>query len=135
MSKLSPDQWPVLSPRLDEALEMTEDQRSTWLSSLQTVNPILASQLELLLDEGHFTRQFQGSRFEKTLLRQQAMLFVSTLAPGGAILLHVSLNGEAQPIWHRPESTHTWGFPSPDGSHLAILNSNSESNVWMVNNF
>jgi len=62
-------------------------------------------------------------------------MFVSTLAPGGAILLHVSLNGEAQPIWHRPESTHTWGFPSPDGSHLAILNSNSESNVWMIGNF
>jgi serine/threonine protein kinase len=62
-------------------------------------------------------------------------IFVSTLAPGGAILLHVSLNGEAQPIWHRPESTHTWGFPSPDGRHLAILNSNSESNVWMIGNF
>jgi serine/threonine protein kinase/Tol biopolymer transport system component len=62
-------------------------------------------------------------------------MFVSTLAPGGAILLHVSLSGEAQPIWHRPQSTNTWGFPSPDGRHLAILNSNSESNVWMINNF
>ena len=62
-------------------------------------------------------------------------MFVSTLAPGGAILLHVSLSGEAQPIWHRPQSSHTWGFPSPDGRHLAILNSNSESNVWMINNF
>jgi serine/threonine protein kinase len=62
-------------------------------------------------------------------------MFVSALAPGGASLLHVSLSGEARPIWHRPESTHTWGFPSPDGSHLAILNSNSESNVWMINNF
>lgn len=62
-------------------------------------------------------------------------MFVSTIGPAGAILLHVSLNGEARPIWHRPESTHTWGFPSPDGSHLAILNSNSESNVWMINNF
>jgi dipeptidyl aminopeptidase/acylaminoacyl peptidase len=62
-------------------------------------------------------------------------MFVSTLAPGGAILLHVSLRGDAQPIWHRTQSTHTWGFPSPDGRHLAILNSNSESNVWMINNF
>ena len=33
----------AISPHLDEALEMTEGQRSTWLSSLQTVNPILAS--------------------------------------------------------------------------------------------
>jgi len=62
-------------------------------------------------------------------------LYVSTQEPSGATLLHVSLSGEAQPIWHRPQSTHTWGFPSPDGSHLAILNSNSESNVWMINNF
>jgi Tol biopolymer transport system component len=62
-------------------------------------------------------------------------MFVSTVAPGGAILLHVSLSGEAQPIWHRPQSTHTWGFPSPDGRHLAILDSNSESNVWMIKNF
>jgi serine/threonine protein kinase/Tol biopolymer transport system component len=62
-------------------------------------------------------------------------LYVSTQEPSGATLLHVSLSGEAQPIWHRPQSTHTWGFPSPDGSHLAILNSSSESNVWMINNF
>jgi hypothetical protein len=62
-------------------------------------------------------------------------LFVSTVAPGGASLLHVSLNGEAQPIWHRPQSTHTWGFPSPDGRHLAIMDANTESNVWMISNF
>ena len=62
-------------------------------------------------------------------------MFVSTLAPGGAILLQVSLSGEAQPIWHLPQSTHTWGFPSPDGRHLAILNSSKDSNVWMINNF
>ena len=62
-------------------------------------------------------------------------MFVSTLAPGGAILLQVSLSGEAQPIWHRPQSTHTWGFPSPDGHHLAMMDSNSESNAWLINNF
>ena len=62
-------------------------------------------------------------------------MFVSTVAPGGAILLHVSLGGETLPIWHRPQSTHTWGFPSPDGRHLAILDSHSEFNVWMIDNF
>ena len=39
MSKLSPDQWQALSPRLDEALEMTDEERSTWLSSPQAENP------------------------------------------------------------------------------------------------
>jgi serine/threonine protein kinase/Tol biopolymer transport system component len=62
-------------------------------------------------------------------------MFVSTLAPGGAILLHASPSGETQPIWQRPQSTYTWGFPSPDGRHLAIFDANSESNVWMINNF
>ncbi len=62
-------------------------------------------------------------------------MFVSTDTPGGASLLHVSLDGDAQPIWHRPQSKHTWGFPSPDGRHLAILDSNSESSVWMISNF
>src|SRR6266567_9090798 len=51
MSKLSPNQWQVLSPHLDEALEMTDDQRLIWLSSLQNENPTLAYQLEILLRE------------------------------------------------------------------------------------
>jgi len=41
MSKLSPDQWQALSPHLDQALEMTVDERSTWLSSLKIENPTL----------------------------------------------------------------------------------------------
>jgi len=51
MSKFSPDQWQALSPRLDEALEMTDDERSTWLSTLRAENPSLARQLEILLQE------------------------------------------------------------------------------------
>jgi len=51
MSKLSPDQWLALSPRLDEALEMTDDERSTWFSRLRAEDPTLASQLEILLEE------------------------------------------------------------------------------------
>jgi len=51
MSKLSPDQWQALSPHLDQALEMTVDERSTWLSSLKIENPTLAYQLEILLRE------------------------------------------------------------------------------------
>jgi serine/threonine protein kinase len=51
MSKLSDDQWQALSPYLDEALEMTDEQRSTWLSALHAQNPVLADQLERLLQE------------------------------------------------------------------------------------
>jgi serine/threonine protein kinase len=62
-------------------------------------------------------------------------MFVSTLEPGGAALLHIELNGEAQPIWRQSQAFSTWGFPSPDGRHLAILGSNAESNAWLIDNF
>jgi hypothetical protein len=62
-------------------------------------------------------------------------MFVSTFEPGGATLLRVALNGDALPIWHQPQSKTTWGFPSPDGRHLAIMGGNLESNVWIISNF
>jgi len=62
-------------------------------------------------------------------------IFVSTLEPGGATLLHVALNGDAQPVWQRPQLNATWGFPSPDGRHLALLGASSEANVWIISNF
>src|SRR5690349_3071055 len=51
MSKLSPNQWQALSPHLDQALELADDERSLWLSSLQGENPGLAYELEMLLRE------------------------------------------------------------------------------------
>jgi serine/threonine protein kinase/Tol biopolymer transport system component len=62
-------------------------------------------------------------------------MFVSTFEPDGSTLLRVALNGDALPIWHQPQSKTTWGFPSPDGRHLAIMSSNSESNAWIIGNF
>ena len=51
MSILSPEQWHALGPHLDEALEMSEKERSIWLSSLRAQDPALAEQLEMLLQE------------------------------------------------------------------------------------
>ena len=62
-------------------------------------------------------------------------MFVSTKGAGRALLLHVGLNGDAQPIWQQPQITTLWGFPSPDGRHLAMLGASSEANVWLINNF
>lgn len=51
MPHWTPDQWQELSPCLDEALGMTDEARSIWLSSLRNENPALANQLETLLRE------------------------------------------------------------------------------------
>jgi serine/threonine protein kinase len=51
MSTLSPEQWQLLSPYLDQALAMTDDERAAWLASLGEQNPALAAQLRTLLDE------------------------------------------------------------------------------------
>jgi serine/threonine protein kinase len=44
-----PEQWRALTPYLDEALELDEEQRTAWLSRLSVENPSLAAQLEPLL--------------------------------------------------------------------------------------
>ena len=49
MAVPSPHQWRALSPHLDDALGMTDEERSTWLSGLRVEDPTLADQLELLL--------------------------------------------------------------------------------------
>ena len=49
MPGLSPDAWQALSPHLDYALEMTEEARAIWISSLRVQSPALARQLETLL--------------------------------------------------------------------------------------
>jgi len=51
MFRLSPDQWQVLSPHLDELLGMAEKERSIRLSRLRSADPALSSQLEILLQE------------------------------------------------------------------------------------
>jgi serine/threonine protein kinase/Tfp pilus assembly protein PilF len=47
---LDPELWLTLSPRLDEALDMADEERTVWLSALRVEDPVLAHQLEDLLD-------------------------------------------------------------------------------------
>src|ERR1700728_2141454 len=57
MSTLSPEQWQAVSPYLDQALAMTEDERGPWLSSLGERDPALATQLAALLSEHRLLAQ------------------------------------------------------------------------------
>jgi len=51
MSTLISDQWEIISPYLDAALEMSEEERLVWLLSLRKKDALLARQLETLLQE------------------------------------------------------------------------------------
>jgi WD40 repeat protein len=62
-------------------------------------------------------------------------LFIGSAGPGGARLLHVDLNGYVQSIWQQPQLSYTWGLPSPDGRHLAMLGVSRDANVWIIDNF
>lgn len=51
MSTLSPGQWQEISPYLEQALSLTEEQRSGWLQSFRLEKPELAELLQQLLEE------------------------------------------------------------------------------------
>jgi serine/threonine protein kinase len=51
MPTLSPEEWQAVSPYLDQALALSEDERGAWLGSLGEHSPKLAAQLTELLDE------------------------------------------------------------------------------------
>jgi serine/threonine protein kinase len=92
MSTLSPGQWQALSPYLDEALAMSDDERATWLSSLTEKDPGLAAQLAALLDEHRVLAQegfLEKGRFalpNSTGLAGQALgpyTLISQIGQGG----------------------------------------------------
>jgi serine/threonine-protein kinase len=51
MSGFSSRSWRAVSPYLDQALEMNEQERSVWLASLREKDPDLAAHVQTVLDE------------------------------------------------------------------------------------
>jgi serine/threonine-protein kinase len=49
MTRFSHENWPLLSPLLDEALELPPEAREAWLASHRITHPSLAAELEALL--------------------------------------------------------------------------------------
>ena len=64
-------------------------------------------------------------------------LFVSNGPQGRAVLLHADMQGNAQVLWKYFGDAGDGGsaLPSPDGRHLTMLDSATESNIWMMENF
>jgi Tol biopolymer transport system component len=61
--------------------------------------------------------------------------YVSSVSPMGATLLYIDLNGHANALWEQKGGLRTWGVPSHDGRHLAMLGYTMDSNIWMLENF
>ena len=59
MPPISTDRWRVLSPYLDEALELTDDRRAAWLAAISARDAALGAELESLLGE-HERLQHSG---------------------------------------------------------------------------
>ena len=53
MARLTPEQWLALSPLLDIALGLNDKERAAWLASLRASDPLVAEQLQQLMDEHH----------------------------------------------------------------------------------
>ena len=62
--------------------------------------------------------------------------FAWSLSAAATTHIHVDLQGRSY-LLHQPASTPgvTWSVPSPDGRHLAFVEWNSISNVWMLEGF
>jgi Tol biopolymer transport system component len=61
-------------------------------------------------------------------------LYVSSLDEKGSLLLSVDLKGNARVLW-QTGGGGTYGLPSPDGRHLAMLSWTNNTNMWMMENF
>jgi eukaryotic-like serine/threonine-protein kinase len=73
--------WLELSPYLDQALDLTDEERGTWLKTLREQNPALASRLKTLLDEHVRLRQEGFLEICPTALRDQADLSGQPVGP------------------------------------------------------
>jgi hypothetical protein len=66
--------------------------------------------------------------------RDSRSLFVGVDRADGATLLHIDLQGNAQPIWAVPHRGVIAGNPSPDGHHMVMGRSGSNTNAWLIDN-
>src|SRR5260221_5553613 len=85
-----PEQWRVLSPYLDQALDISPEERIAWLESIREKNPELATDLQALLKEHHelgdFLKTDAASRASAAQLIGQtvgAYTLQATIGQGG----------------------------------------------------
>ena len=89
MSTLSPDRWQKISPYLDQALSVPEQERAAWFESFRLTRPDLADLLQDLLNEHcalaqkHFLEQGLVSLRSEPFLAGQTIGVYKLLSPIG----------------------------------------------------
>jgi Tol biopolymer transport system component/DNA-binding winged helix-turn-helix (wHTH) protein len=61
--------------------------------------------------------------------------YIADAVPNEVILYHVDLDGKAVKLWSQRGATITYGKPSPDGRHIAMLAFTREANLWTLEDF
>ena len=97
----------------------------------------LTGQIEKTIVVSGWPRPFaiDWSADGKSLFISHPGLSKSPGGPIGATLLHVDLDGHAQPLWETMTARYTWGIPSLDGRYLAIRGATTARNAWLIENF
>jgi len=63
-------------------------------------------------------------------------LAISNTVKGGAVVLHVDLQGHSNVFWTCNEGGDRCdASESPDGRHLAFYSQKQSANMWMMENF
>jgi serine/threonine protein kinase len=75
-----------------------------------------------------------GRVFGVTWAADQKGLFLLRKVEDGNELLHMDLKGHLQSL-RKCLGWACFGFPSPDGRHLAVVENNQSMNMWMMENF
>src|SRR6185437_5582520 len=89
MSTLTPELWRELSPHLDHALSLSDEERAAWLQSFEEQNPELGAVLRKLLEEHraaaseHFLENHPEQPTEESSLAGQSIGAYTLLAPVG----------------------------------------------------
>ena len=105
MSVLDPDRWQVLSPYLDRALDMPEEERASWLAGLRKEDPALAADLEALLAED---RALSSEGFlEETVLSLSGPLSLAGHRIGAYRLVSLIDQGGMGSVWLAERSDGT----------------------------
>jgi serine/threonine protein kinase len=59
----------------------------------------------------------------------------TTRYPAGTELLHVDLDGRTKIVWRQIDRDSTSGIPAPDGRHIALTQTSTITNVWMLKSY